>query len=158
MANALTSELLIASTTLSRKTGNTVMPKVLNGCVSPETAYVIDDYPYGFRLRCKMRHWIETREGMGQRYMSQTSNPKKGDIWNKPKASTYHTMALIVLNDETGHAEHQALSWVERDKVDDFRNKYASQFDAEQAARFAKIEAALVAAEKRRDGIYKKVD
>ena len=27
--------------------------------ISPETAYVIDDYPYGFRLRCRIRYWLE---------------------------------------------------------------------------------------------------
>lgn len=27
--------------------------KLLIGHVSPETAFMIDDYPYGFKLRCK---------------------------------------------------------------------------------------------------------
>lgn len=36
--------------------------KVLSGHTSPETAYVVDDYPYGFRLRCKIRYWIETKK------------------------------------------------------------------------------------------------
>ena len=27
-----------------------------------ETAYVIDDYPYGFTLRCKKKMWIEYRK------------------------------------------------------------------------------------------------
>lgn len=44
---------------------------------SPETASIIDDYPYGFRLRCTMRVWLEYRKGHGYRMMSQTTNPKK---------------------------------------------------------------------------------
>ena len=28
---------------------------VLTGHTSPETAYVVSDYPYGFRLRCQIR-------------------------------------------------------------------------------------------------------
>lgn len=64
--------------------------QILKGHLSPETAYVVDDYPYGFRLRCKMRYWLEIHPQRGVRGMSQTSNPKKeGLVWNKPKASNY---------------------------------------------------------------------
>ncbi len=73
---------------------------VLHNHTSPDSAYVVDDYPYGFRLRCKIRYWIETREGYGQRFMSQTSNPKHNDSWNKPKGGTYTTFLLMVLDDQ----------------------------------------------------------
>lgn len=57
---------------------------------SPETASLMPDSPYGFRLRCQMRVWLESRKGHGYRMMTQTSNPKNaGLVWNKPKASIY---------------------------------------------------------------------
>ena len=31
--------------------------------VSPETAIIVPDYPYGFRLRCKLRVWVEYKAG-----------------------------------------------------------------------------------------------
>ncbi len=34
--------------------------KILNGHISPETAYVVEDYPYGYTLRCTIRYWLET--------------------------------------------------------------------------------------------------
>jgi hypothetical protein len=43
--------------------------------------------------------------------MSQTSNPKKGDIWNKPKTSTYVRFgAALYLNEDNGHVEWSGLS------------------------------------------------
>ena len=84
--------------------------KLLFGHVSPETAYVVDDYPYGFRLRCKIRYWLEFKAKQGFRLVSQTSNPKKGNIWNKPKASTYAKFGgAMFLNDE-GHVVWSGLS------------------------------------------------
>src|SRR5688572_17798551 len=78
--------------------------QVLHGHTNAETAYVVDDYPYGFRLRTQIRYWIETKEGFGQRFVSQTLDPKRGR-WNKPKAGTYSRLLSLVLNEETGHVE-----------------------------------------------------
>lgn len=82
--------------------------KYLKGHVSPETAYVVDDYPYGFRLRCKIRYWLEYHPKKGFRLVSQTTNPKvAGEVWNKPKASTYaRGIAVMLLDDDNGH-----VSW-----------------------------------------------
>jgi hypothetical protein len=83
--------------------------EILTGHVSPETAYVVDDYPYGFRLRCKIRYWLEYKPGKGFRFMSQTTNPKRpGTVWNKPKASTYYKFGgAMVRNEMDGH-----ITWV----------------------------------------------
>ena len=77
---------------------------VLHGHISANTAYLVDDYPYGFRLRCKIRYWIETTKH-GQRVVSQTTNPKRGDAWNKPKASTFCRFAGAMYLDEAGHVQ-----------------------------------------------------
>lgn len=83
----------------------------LSGHTSPETAYVVEDYPYGFRLRCKIRYWLEYVPGKGFRFWSQTSNPKRGNTWNKPKASTYSRFGgCMFKNDETGHISWSGLS------------------------------------------------
>lgn len=79
---------------------------------SPETAFIIPDYPFGFRLRCKKRIWIETaKQGKGkgqQRICSQTTDPrvsinaenkykdKEEEYWNKPKYSVYSSMCFLV--------------------------------------------------------------
>src|SRR4051812_19175630 len=83
----------------------------LTGHVSPDTAYVVADYPYGFRLRTEIRYWIETKNGHGQRVMSQTRNPKvPGMPWNRAKGSTYNAVKVLVLNPENGHVESDGLS------------------------------------------------
>ena len=95
--------------------------QVLHGHTSPETAYVVEDYPYGFRLRCKIRYWIETRPGFGQRFMSQTTNPKRdGEVWNKPKGSTYAVRCVLVL-DDIGHVSSVGHSiYASREEVEAF--------------------------------------
>lgn len=77
--------------------------KILAGHLSPESAYVVDDYPYGFRLRCRIRYWLEYHPKRGFRFWSQTTNPKRGHVWNAPKASTFCRYGgAMYLNDE-GH-------------------------------------------------------
>jgi hypothetical protein len=87
------------------------MTTILKGHVSPETAYLVDDYPYGFKLRCKIRFWLEFKPKLGFRFMSQTTNPKRaGEHWNKPKASTYHAFGGCLYLDENGHVVWAGLS------------------------------------------------
>jgi hypothetical protein len=78
--------------------------RVLDGHVSPDTAYLVEDYPYGRRLRCKKRYWVETAtvgEKRGeQRIVSQTTNPKvAGEPWNKPHRGTYSMIQALFLDD-----------------------------------------------------------
>ena len=76
----------------------------LYGHTDSETAFVVDDYPYGFRLRTQIRYWLEHKPGKGWRFISQTRNPKNGQ-WNKPKASTYQEIAgAMYVKDEGDEA------------------------------------------------------
>jgi hypothetical protein len=85
--------------------------KLLSGHISPETAFVVEDYPYGFRLRCKIRYWIEYKPKKGFRFVSQTTNPKRpGEVWNKPKASTYSLFGGAMFLDENEHVQFSGLS------------------------------------------------
>jgi len=88
--------------------------------ISPETAYVVEDYPYGFRARCKIRYWLETSPKKGVRFVSQTTNPKTG-AWNKPKASTYALVGGCMYLDENNHVQWSALTeYTEASKVLEF--------------------------------------
>lgn len=106
---------------------------VLTGHTDAETAYMVEDYPYSFRLRCKIRYWIETCERKGanegkQRFVSQTSNPKAGGIWNKPKASTYNEIKVLYL-DGDGHVQAHGVSfWI--DGPADARARHMGVYDA----------------------------
>lgn len=108
------------------------MKTVLQGHTSQATAYVVDDYPYGFTLRCKMRCWIETSKH-GQRLVTQTTNPKKPiEVWNKPKASTYLPIKVMGL-DEKGHVTTMGLSYYEDEKkIAEFEAAYGSSLDEYQ--------------------------
>lgn len=106
--------------------------KVLTGHVSAETAYIVDDYPAGFRLRCKKRVWLEHSEGKGFRLCSQTTNPKKsGEVWNAPKKSTYMMLGVMGL-DEKGHVTWTACSIYDFSKVEEFGKEYGHSFDKTQ--------------------------
>lgn len=102
-------------------TTETKKRKVLSGHYSPETAYLVEDYPYGFRLRCKMRCWLEVNPKKGTRYWTQTTDPKRpvdpttGEHpWNKPKASTYRSVGAMFMyedGEEKGYVHWSGLSF-----------------------------------------------
>jgi hypothetical protein len=85
----------------------TILP---NTHVSPETAYVVADYPYGFKLRCQMRYWLEYKAKHGVRVVMQSSNPKKPGVWNKPKPGIYHRFGAALYLDDLGHVQCAGLS------------------------------------------------
>jgi hypothetical protein len=80
----------------------------LYGHTSEATAYVVADYPYGFRERTQIRYWLETKPGKGWRFMAQTMNPKTGR-WNKPKGSTYSDFAGAMYLDDQGHVQWDGI-------------------------------------------------
>lgn len=98
--------------------------KILTGHTSPETAYTVADYPYGFRLRCKIRYWLEHKKSQGFRLVSQTTNPKReGEVWNKPKRSTYAPLGVMFL-DEQDHVQWTSPSIYDLDGLDEFYQKF----------------------------------
>ncbi len=126
--------------------------EVLTGHVSPDTAYVVDDYPYGFTLRCKIRYWIETTKH-GQRVVSQTTNPKRTDreVWNTPKASTYSNVRVLFLNDENGHVENNALSFYATSaQIAGFEQEYGAGLTSERDQRELRVLKANAAVSERR--------
>lgn len=86
----------------------TLLPQVYT---SEDHAYLVDDYPYGFRLRCKIRYWVDYSQRHGWRLVSQTTNPKReGTHWNKPKAGTYSELGMVIGLDHEDHVIHASVS------------------------------------------------
>lgn len=73
--------------------------QLMHGHVSEETAYLIEDYPYGRKLRCKMKVWIETNPKHGDRECRRTQDPKNGR-WNAIKKTTYYPVLIMYRNDQ----------------------------------------------------------
>jgi len=97
--------------------------KQIVGADSPETAYVVKDYPYGFRLRTTLRSWIEHNPRYGERAVTQTINPKNGK-WNKIKAGTYNSIEVLGV-DEHGHLCFDALGpYRSEEEINAFAAKY----------------------------------
>jgi len=84
--------------------------KPLYNHTSEETAYLIADYPYGFRLRCQMKVWLEHKPSKGWRMVTRTSNPKRPGTWNAPKMSTYRELGGNLFLDNEGHIQWDGVS------------------------------------------------
>ena len=58
-----------------------------------DSAFEVDGYPWGFRLKTKVRYWIETTN-KGDRFVKCTLNPKTNK-WCKEKKSTYKAVMVM---------------------------------------------------------------
>lgn len=107
---------------------------VLHGHTSPDTAYIIDNYPYSFHLRCTMRIWIDGPADKGQykgeyRVMRQTDNPRRaGRPWNNPKKSTYDPWVILYL-DTDGKVGVHAISYFGLSGSEDARMRLDGTYD-----------------------------
>jgi hypothetical protein len=112
--------------------------KLLHGHVSPETAYVVEDYPYGFRLRCKCRFWIEKpNKGAGKgkyRAMTQTTDPKFSfEKWNKPKSGVYMEQLFLYQDESDGHTKFHGFSeYYQVKDVEETMKMFEGQFTEEE--------------------------
>lgn len=82
-----------------------------------DTGYIVDDYPYGFNQRTKIRFWVETNPKHGQRLCSQTLNPKT-QKWNTVKCGVYKSVVRLYVNEINGHigkSEYREYSLVDYD-------------------------------------------
>jgi len=107
---------------------------------SQETAYVVEDYPWGFRLRTTIRYWVESKDAKngGQRFGSQTINPKTGN-WCAPKYSTYYSIIIMYL-DEKDYIKWAALHMSDRgETVENFKNTHLSNMNEFQKDKLREI-------------------
>lgn len=126
---------------------------ILHGHVNEETAYVVDDYPYGFRLRCKIRYYLESNN-KGVRLVTQTSNPKaSGLVWNKAKFSTYCKFAGCMYLDEAGHVQWSGMhECMETAQVVAWRETYLAGVPANSLNRMNHFTEAKLAYDSMKDG------
>ena len=104
-----------------------------------DNPYVVDDYPYGYSLRTKIRYWVETTN-RGQRFVRQTLNPKTGN-WNKPKKTTYKQIVLAVLN-EKDYVSYVGISLYSTDQALRFKErfwKYMSEYQKTELTNIIKM-------------------
>ena len=95
-----------------------------------ETAYIVDDYPWGFRLRTKQRYWVESKQGFGMRLVTQTLKPKT-DKWCKTKNSTYNVVWGLYLNKD-GHVRRYSLDsggWSKEKEIKEFETFFSDLTD-----------------------------
>ena len=62
----------------------------------------VNNYPWGFRLKTKVKYWIESNN-RGDRFIKQTLNPKTNE-WCNPKKSTYNAVEVLYF-DENDHVK-----------------------------------------------------
>ena len=124
---------------------------ILTGNNSFDTAYFVEDYPYGFKLRCHMKYWIESKASQGQRFVSCTTDPRQDNTkWNKPKANTYSSVIIMYINhDNNDYICHAHLSdYSTNEEIDQFVAEYGEYFDEFQKAQVKKIKILRSAASK----------
>ena len=114
--------------------------KYLYNHTNPETAFVVSDYPWGFRLRTTIRYWIESKDAKngGQRFASQTINPKTGQ-WCKPKYSTY-TPIMVMYLDQNEHVQYTCLRHNDSEEsINSFREAHISNLNEFQKSHLKEI-------------------
>lgn len=74
------------------------MKNYLYNHTSFETAYVVQDWPWGYKLRTEKRFWIESNKS-GDRQVTQTLDPRTNK-WCAPKKSTYYPVKIFYTSDE----------------------------------------------------------
>jgi hypothetical protein len=80
--------------------------KYIYNAVNFDTAIEVDNYPWGFRLKTKVKYWIESNN-KGDRLIKQTLNPKTNK-WCNPKKSTYNAVEVLYF-DENNHVKGYAM-------------------------------------------------
>jgi hypothetical protein len=80
-----------------------------------------------------MRCWLESHDKKGTRLVTQTTNPKAGDVWNKPKASTYMYGAAAMFVGNDGHVGWEGLS--EYSSAKEYRAFVETYYDYPDMAR-----------------------
>lgn len=117
---------------------NLTTDNALFGHTDEDTAYYVEDYPYGFRLRTTIRYWLETNAKHGDRFVSQTLNPKTAR-WNKPKKSTYVQVGCLYLDNEEHVTWTGIRHWVKDEDLASFLAVVRPHLNDHQLAQVAAI-------------------
>lgn len=74
---------------------------------SADNAVIVEDYPWGYKLKTKRKYWIETTK-KGDRFCYQTLNPKTNK-WCAVKKSTYSAVKVMYF-DENDHVKTYSIN------------------------------------------------
>ena len=72
-----------------------------------DNALMVENYPWGFRLKTKRKYWIESNKTQGDRLCFCTLNPKTNK-WCAVKKSTYNAVELLYIADN-GHIKSDGI-------------------------------------------------
>ena len=112
------------------------------GATDEESAHVVEGWPWGRRMRCTKRFWIETRKN-GDRLCAQCTHPDKetGECsgrWCKPKKSTYTPGVIVLAQDVDGTMATETLGAYYRhpfSEIEAFIERHAGRLSDVQASR-----------------------
>ena len=105
-----------------------------------DSAYIVPNWPWGFKLKTEARFWIETTK-VGDRFVQQTKNPKTGK-WCKPKKSTYDAVLVLAIKDgnrpsrvgfakgANGESIAKMIDILDWDKLSDMQKKQVCKWTA----------------------------
>ena len=94
---------------------------ILKGHCSFETAYKIEGYPWGYKLKTVQYVWIESVPKKGDRVCRQTVDPRTGKLC-AVKCSTFSNIKWLYI-DEAGHVQSSGLGiYAEKEVVEHFIN------------------------------------
>jgi hypothetical protein len=114
--------------------------KYIYNAVDFDTAIEVDNYPWGFRLKTKVRYWIESNN-KGDRFVKQTLNPKTNE-WCKPKKSTYSNVMVMTRkqeNDKTFISYEQISNFSNIKEVSLFENIHKNHLTDRQLKQICKL-------------------
>jgi len=106
----------------NKNKGKQMDKKYLHGHTSFDTAYIVENWPWGYKLRTTKYFWIEKND-RGMRLVTQTINPKNGKIC-APKKSTYSVFLVLYIEDEKVFCD--CLDRWENEKLEEFLEKEGS--------------------------------
>lgn len=111
--------------------------EVIKEIPTQEKTLIIENYPYGFRLKTKIVYWIETKKNQ-QRLGSKTLNPKT-NLWNKPKYSTYADVMILGKDKSNDHIVNMGygVTYSDKQEYDEFI-KWLNDFETDYIIQFKK--------------------
>jgi len=114
--------------------------KYIYNAVDFDTAIEVNNYPWGFRLKTKVKYWIESNN-KGDRLIKQTLNPKTNE-WCKPKKSTYSEAMVMTSkqeNDKTFISYEQISNFSNIKEVSLFENTHKNHLTDRQLKKICKL-------------------
>ncbi len=102
------------------------------GANSEETAYIQNDFPFGFHHRTKRKYWIETTK-QGQRLCTRLQHAVSGH-WFKTQKETYDRLLVLKIDDKSHVKTESYPKYImgNHEAIDAFVSKWSLD-DAQQA-------------------------